>query len=334
MNVNSSVNTGFRYEGLLFIPVLLGAILGIPGTILTARFYGQRIKKTSTSMALSLTALAIFDMITLVLNIPTGGTSLIKFYAVEWEASSEANFVAFFKGIPRYWSNMTLLLAASERVVCVVFPHKTKAICTRRFGIVAIVLIIIMGPIVLSPFCFNEELLVIPSSNDTIKYLQTQPITLIDPDVFKAIGVTGILLYLAVPVIGVLICNICFVSVMMYRFKSKTAKNTRITMTASQMKELRATKLVLIVTVIFLISASPMAIMYYLIVTMDNTVSMVFFLVIRPVCESLESLNYSLNFIVYYTGSRNFRMETRETMYRICHCCKPTRITPVFGIKR
>ncbi|XP_069102043.1 galanin receptor 2b-like [Argopecten irradians] len=332
MDVTSSVDIGFRYEGLLFIPVLLGAMLGIPGTILTARFYGQRVKKTSTSMALSLTALAIFDMITLVLNIPTGGTSLIKFYAEGWETISEANFVPFIKGIPRYWSNMTLLLAASERVVCVVFPHKTKAICTRRFGIVAIVLIIIMGPIVLFPFCLVEELIAMPSNN-TIVYLQTQSIILIDHDLLKDIAVASTVLYLGVPVIGVLICNICFVSVMLYRFKSKTAKNTRTTMTPSQMKELRATKLILIVTVIFLISASPVAIMYYLIVTMDKTVSMGFFLVIRPVCQSLESLNYSLNFFVYYTGSRNFRMETRETMYRICHCCKPTRITPVIKIK-
>ncbi|OWF38651.1 C3a anaphylatoxin chemotactic receptor [Mizuhopecten yessoensis] len=323
---SSGESVPFYYEGLLYIPVLLVTIVGIPGTIITMRFYGRRAKKSTTSTSLFLTSLATFDLLCLVSNIPAVTTSLPTFYIDGWKESSENSIMVYITRIPKYWSNLMLLLIGIERVICVVLPHKMTTIFTRRVGIVCITLIIVLGPVILFPLVIEPPMIL---TNGQATHVQRKTQTLIDADVYRGLVQMVSVLYFGLPVTGILISNLCLVIALLYRFKSKQTTGVRITMTSSQVKELRTTKLVMIVTVIFIVCVCPLVVVYPVISASGEAVPIQVLLVIRPMSAFLETLNYSMNIVVYFIGSINFRTETRHMLSRICRCCKLTTVTPV-----
>ncbi|XP_069102046.1 galanin receptor 2b-like [Argopecten irradians] len=323
-----SANGGFSYECILYIPVIIGTVLGIPGTLITMRFYVKRIKSTFTSTPLFLTCLAVFDMVSLITNIPLVATSVPLFYIDGWKESTDNSIVVYVSRIPKYWSNMVLLFIGVERVVSVLLPHRMKDIFTRRVGVVSITTLIIVGPVVTFPLSIEPPMVVVPS-NGTITHVRRKAQTLIDPDVYRNLISISSLFYFGIPIVGVLITNLSLVIVLLYRFKSKRAKNSRTAMTSSQMKELRTTKLVMIVTVIFIVCVFPLVIIFPVISYSGESVPIGLMLAVRPTSALLETVNYSMNAVVYYIGSSNFRSETREIVSRLCCLCKRSEISPL-----
>ncbi|XP_060084270.1 somatostatin receptor type 4-like [Ylistrum balloti] len=321
LTFDSSTSVGFRYENMLCILVLLVTIIGIPGTIVTMRFYGKRIKKSSTSTALYLSALAVFDMLSLLSNIP--GIALEMSMSILDEENAIA---AYFTRIPKYWSNLTLLLVGIERVVSVVLPHKAPYIFTRRVGTVSVIVIIVIAPVVLLPLAIEPPLVAV-TTNGTITHVRRKVQMLLDPDVYRSLIQIVSVLYFGIPVFGVFISNICLVTLLYGRFKSKRARNIRDTMTSQQVRELRTTKLIMLVTVIFIICVLPLVIIYPVISISGEPIPIQTLLVIHPMSSLLESLNYSMNVVVYFFGSSNFRTETRQMLSRVCGCCRHTTRT-------
>ncbi|XP_069102045.1 bombesin receptor subtype-3-like [Argopecten irradians] len=327
MSKNTSANYGFRYECLLYIPVLLGTIIGIPGNVLTIRFYGRRIKGAMTSTAVFLTSLAVFDMLSLLTNIPSTAIAIPMSYVDGWKDYAGSSIEIYVMRIPRYWSNMTLFLIGIERVISVVLPHKMHGIFTRRVGVVSVVIVVLLGPVILFPLAIEPPLTVVPT-NGTVTHVIRMPHTLFEPDLDNALVVMVSLCYFGIPIFGVLISNTCLMIALIKRYKSKHANNVRNEMSPSQVKELRTTKLVMVVTVIFIVCVFPLVIIYPIISGTGEAVPITLMLIIPPVSSLLETLNYSMNFFVYYIGSANFRTETRATFSRLLCCFKPTEVAP------
>ncbi|XP_060084725.1 proteinase-activated receptor 2-like [Ylistrum balloti] len=325
MALHSRSSLGFRYEGLLYIPILLLTLIGIPGTIVSMRFYGKRIQKSSSSTALFLTSLAVFDMLSLVSNIPT---AISIFYMDEWNEGNKESITRYFTRIPKYWSNLVLLLAGTERLIAVALPHKMATIFTRRVAIVSLIVVIIIAPMILVPLALDPPFVLVPT-NGTITHVQRSVKTFIDPDVLKRLIQMVSVLYFGLPLVGVFISNICLVTLLFNRFNSKRGKSVRDTMTSKQVKELRTTKLVILVTVIFIVCMLPLVIMVPIISVERDAVSIRLMLIMRATSTLLETLNYSMNVYVYYFGSNDFRKETRGMLSSMCGCCKRATVTPM-----
>ncbi|XP_069125436.1 neuropeptide Y receptor type 6-like [Argopecten irradians] len=298
----------------LFIPSIIVSVLGIPGTLITMRFYGKQVKKSKVATSLILTSLAVFDMLTLLLIIPMVGISIHLFYIDGWK---QAKIFALFNAIsrsPRNCSNFMLLLIGIERLVSVAWPHKLSVIFTKRVGIVCVVIVCsVITPITILPMAVEPELVAIQGTEGKY-FVRRLPQININIDLYNIFYQMTIMLYFLVPLGGVFICNITLAILLLKRYRRDRLGRNQSTITPRQARELKTTKLVIVVTIIFIICILPLVVIFPIQTTSGADIPIGGMLLIFPLSMLLESITYSMNAVVYYIGNGTFREEVRNTI--------------------
>lgn len=310
----------------LFFPALVLCVLGIPGTLVTIRFYGKQSLKSSGATSTLLTALAVFDMLSLISSIPYICLAVRMLFVDKKQGKLDffchyyvPNYVVRF---PKYCANVMLMIIATERLFSVIKPHDVKKVFSRKVGLICIIAIAVVIPILLLPLAFEYKCVEIYDENTD--FHQFSEIGKVRP-LFKSIYMINVIFFYSLPLGTVFICNVGLIASLIRRSYSSSHDGL---MTSMQAREMKTTKLVLVVTCIFILCVSPLGIFYPLRGVGDTSIPQPVYRAIMPIATFLESINYSMNALVYFIGSARFRAETRQILCRLL-CCKTHKVSPV-----
>ncbi|XP_033729466.1 adenosine receptor A3-like [Pecten maximus] len=311
----------------LFIPVFLLAIGGIPGTLFSIRFFSKKVGTSTTATNLILNALAVFDFLALLGAIPLAIASVQLF--VRWNQEDYFAILNAITRLPRHYSNLMLLFISIERIVSVAWPHKMKDIFTKRVGMIYIIVIAIIAPPTLVPFAMEPKFVLLNKrTEDDVQYLMQLPQTFVDQKVYDVLYEIAVFVYFALPIGGVLVCNLTLVILLLRRFRSR--HNSTGTLTPAQSRELRTTQLVMAVKAIFLLCVFPLVVILPITSIKGNFMPVKNMMLIISCSQLLENISYSMNAVVYYIGNKRFREEVSE-MCRHFRKPKMTTVEPVTG---
>ncbi|OWF37523.1 Neuropeptide Y receptor type 4 [Mizuhopecten yessoensis] len=307
------------------------SVIGIPGTVVTICFYGKRIKKTTAATPLILTTLAGFDMLSLIFTIPMSAVSIHLFYIDGWKQDRLFAICNAVTRIPKNCSNLMLLLIGIERLVSVAWPHKLKKIFTKKVGIVCVIVVCtIITPMTVAPMAIEPELVAIQGPEGDY-FVRRMPQRDVNPNLYNVFYQNTILLYFVLPLGGVFVCNAALVVLLLKRSRTNRLNRNLNMMTPAQTRELRTTKLVMSVTVIFIVCILPFVVIFPIQTSSGADIPIKGMLLIIPLSMLLECITYSMNAVVYYIGNATFREEIREMMSCACECkiVKTQQVRPI-----
>ncbi|XP_033725792.1 proteinase-activated receptor 1-like [Pecten maximus] len=303
----------FEPVTLLFFPALLLCLIGIPGTIKVIHFYGKQRKKVDGSTPTLLLGLAVYDMLSLVTIIPYICLTInMKFTDIEGTKLFFCHYYVpnYLARFPKYCSNFLLMVIATSRLYSVIRPHTWKKIFSRKVGLVCVLAVTFFVPLSLLPLAVEYSCSDI--DNGTIAYHQYSDIGE-KRGLYRTIYILNMILYFSFPLITVIICNVALIAHMLHRMYNPVAA---LPLTSSQARELKMTKVVVVLTCIFVVCVSPLGIFYPLRGLDISPVPIYVYRAIMPVATLLETINYSSNSLVYYIASSRFRNEVKQDV-----CC-------------
>ncbi|OWF47319.1 Psychosine receptor [Mizuhopecten yessoensis] len=318
---SNSSNTIHDPMTFFLFPALVICFIGIPGTLKTIHFYRRQSKTSAGGTPILLMALAVYDTLALVTSIPYICLAINMLFVDSHEGAQMffchyyiPNYLVRF---PKYCSNFLLMIIAMSRLYSVLRPLTWKKVFTRNlaFGCTGAVTIVI--PFSLLPLAFEFSCAEI--NNNTVAYKQLSDFGK-NRGLFKTIYIFNMIMYYFVPLFTVLVCNIALIIFLFHRMYNPM--NT-VPLTSSQARELKMTKLVLVFTCIFVVCVSPLGIFYPLRGLGNSPIPQPVYRAIMPMATLLESINYSVNSLVYYIGSARFRADVKQII-----CCKKSRVSP------
>lgn len=315
----------------LFVPTFVLSLAGIPGTIVTIYFYGKQVPKSTTSSKVIFTALAVYDMVSLMGCFTFSAVAISQFYVSGSWTHGKSTF-QYVVVVTRYFnecSNLMLLFTSVERVVSVASPHKKKGIFTKKLGIIyIIIIIIIIAPLNAAPIAMAEESLVLfKKKGSDVRYVQRIAMANVNQDLLSVLQNIAPIIYFGLPIGGVVICNIVLMILLKWRTLSRNNSDTQNTM-VSPAREIRITKQVMAITTIFFLCVFPLIVIFPIRLANHTDIQLNTLLVIYPIASFLESVNYSMNAVVYYIGNPLFRKEVRHVMSMLRSRCKTSTVSP------
>ncbi|XP_069102885.1 free fatty acid receptor 3-like [Argopecten irradians] len=330
-NFNGTLNatvTPVTYEPMtiFFYVALLLCLVGIPGTMKVIHFYSKQSKKVDGSTPTLLLGLAVYDMLSLTAMIPYICLT-INMKSTDLEGTRLffchyyiPNYLARF---PKHCSNFLLMIIVVSRLYSVIRPHTWKKVFSRTVGLVCVVGVSVFIPLSLLPLAVEYKCMDL--GND-MRYHQYSDIGK-NRDLYKTIYILNIVLYFSLPIFAVVICNIALVAHLLQRLYSPLAV---LPVTSSQARELKMTKVVLVLTCIFVICVSPLGVFFPLRGFGNSAIPQAVYRNIMPVSTLLETINYSSNSLVYYIASSRFRKDVKQN---ICCIKWSVRVSPEIPVR-
>ncbi|XP_021359672.1 uncharacterized protein LOC110454490, partial [Mizuhopecten yessoensis] len=277
-------------------PALVICLIGIPGTLKTIHFYRRQSKTSAGATPILLMVLAVYDTLALV-TILVCNIALIIFL------------------FHRMYNPMnTVLLTSSQArelkmtklglVLTCIF-----VVCVSPLGIFYPLRGLGSSPI---PQPVYRAIMPVATLLESINYSVNSLVYYIGSARFRADFQQ---------IICFLVCNIALIIFLFHRMYNPM--NT-VPLTSSQARELKMTKLVLVFTCIFVVCVSPLGIFYPLRGLGNSPIPQPVYRAIMPMATLLESINYSVNSLVYYIGSARFRADVKQII-----CCKKSRLLTI-----
>jgi len=231
----------------------------------------------------------------------------------------------YFIMVSKTCSNITLFVVCIERVICVVKPHHVDKILTKKVAMIVVLVIVTATSSTFIPFAFEfkDSTMLNPETNQTMVILVYSSFRDNHESFFRGMYILIFVLHFCLPVLGVVVCNVWLILVLLKRRRQKVHINTTGNAShrkLSESRELRTTKLVLAVTIVFVICVSPLGIYLPLRGFVDLSISPEQYSIMVLVSILLESVHFSANTFVYFLGSPSFRREVKKTFNK-CYSC-------------
>lgn len=229
----------------------------------------------------------------------------------------------------RITSCLTTLLCA-ERFVAVFFPMKAKTICSKRNTGISIAGIYLITLLVFIPFCRKYEA-VENYVNENFTFISMNKTSFYKNNLkfYQVYGTTLNIIFRFAPLLVIPFLNALMIRIVHRTWKQRTrmsADNGHIRVSSRNGKhgsytdQSRITIMLLTVSFVFLVCILPGAV-NSLVTHFVGTYNRLgklrnLYMVISTVTYLLETINSSVNFIIYMAFSRKFRLLYKETF-----CC-------------
>lgn len=311
----------FIYAGLLPLTI----IIGLFGNLLTFVVF-CRINKKWNSATINLFSLALADFFNLLTNSLVVVKENLRIYVPASGNYLHKLFVPYFQTwLPFIFSRFSMIFTifiAAERVLAILVPLKSRYICSKKISILSSILLMAFLTTWFLPYAFYFEL-VYTLNNKTGEYVPQLQKTDFSkhPYFWNLYGNLQITCFQIIPVLITIILNVMitiglFLSVR--RRKKLTAGSSNSQRNEFNTKEIRITKTILTVTVVFTICMIPGAIIHLLILADPESKYYDFRTNLHRFFALLEyelyMVNSAVNFIIYITTSRTYRMEYRKIL--------------------
>ncbi|GFR61834.1 chemosensory receptor A [Elysia marginata] len=327
-NGTSSDNEGNWLRNLESIYLSIGPVfswtviavgaLGITGNILTLLVY-SRLGFVAT-INISYTALAVSDLLCVLTSMVFGFRHAgIPLPGLSARVSEEV--LKLVGAYPHFaFSRTTGLLTAwisLERCICVVFPTRVKVMISRTVTQVAITACFVLGcfPLVFVYAVYKIERRLNPDTNSTSLAL----LSIGGPVQEKLEGTTLFLFAVVYPLVSYVSVTACTVSLVIKLQKSTKWRRTNATAAArgessyqiAPARDLRVTRVVVVVAVVFLACSLPTAAQLVTVATVDGytTIGHLRFLrlINGMVTLLFAEVNSSLNIVIFTVSGQRFR---------------------------
>ena len=298
-------------------PVLI--IMGLLGNILTIVVM-RRPSMKSASATVYLMALAIEDI--LLLGIGAGQwwlAATFRIYLVDQHRAfcKLMYFVSNFLMMTTTW---TVVFVTMQRLICVAFPFKAKALCTRKKAYVSLVALGVIMTIYHSYTFFSVDLVERRTITGAVhKQCGIRPSLMVFH--FKYYNIATLMIQIVVPFVLLAIANVVIiVRVILARLRrGKMQSNSNDIVIDSEVKMMTLT--LVSVSVIFLLLNSTMAfsLMSFYIPFFKNTRDVKILLILQTLNQFstfFNAMNSAINFFLYCITGPTFRRELKSLFCR------------------
>ena len=233
----------------------------------------------------------------------------------------------------RFTSCLTTLLSI-QRFVAVFYPMQAKTICTRSNTIVAIVTIYIVTSLVFIPFIFKYESVEIIVNENITRHVMNKT-TFYENNVkfYSVYGTVLNVIFRFSPLIIIFILNIVMIKVVHRTWKERRSMSiqesdspqtlrlcSRNNRHCSSHDQQKITAMLVTVSMVFLVCILPGAV-NSIATHVASSYSPVgkkrnLYMLISTITFLLETINSSVNFIIYMAMSKRFRL-----LYKEMFCC-------------
>ena len=299
----------------VILPIICAC--GILGIILTIIVLSHKNMSTSTNCYLM--ALAIADLIFLVLLIPRLAENQFEpfsqaynTYVIYTVYSIDIGFMFLLASI---W--LTVMLAV-ERYIAVCRPFLATKLCTVARARIFIVIIFVLAVLIRIVYFWQYTVTFYEHQNATWHFLDRLPFA--DHGFWHVYAVlVDVLLASVIPFIVLLVTNVLLIRAV--RKSTRYLQSNQLTgaksTSGAQREELQITVMLISVIVVFFLCQSP-----YIIYVAINSVrpqNTATFAVFKSVAMLLLTLKSAVNFILYCWFSERFRVTLKRTF--CCKCC-------------
>ncbi|KAK6637426.1 hypothetical protein RUM44_007843 [Polyplax serrata] len=294
---------------------LIICIFGSIANVLNIVVLTQKEMKTHTNLIL--TGLAIADLLVMVEYIPFSYYFYIQPKKYTYNLAVFILFHANFSQVCHTISIWLTVILAVWRNIAIAHPQVNRAWCTNRSTIVAIVATYVICPVICIPLYLVYTLKTSTYKNETIYHVEadTSP------------SMRDINYWIYGFVIKLLPCILLtFLSFRMVMFLIKNEKRQKLLISSKvkndkvrssgkskmqsnrERQSHRATKMLLVVLLLFLITESPQGILGLLSYSLGDMFYTSCYHPLGDVLDFLALFNSSTNFMIYCTMSRQFRV--------------------------
>ncbi|XP_046579528.1 C-C chemokine receptor type 1-like [Haliotis rubra] len=295
------------YIGYVIVPLFF--ILGICGNTLTITvMLGKKFRARTSSLILI--ALSVSDMIYTFI-MPFNKKFLRNMLGFDVRALSSFGCSLFFivHKTSKMSSSWFIVFISFERFIAIVFPLKTKLICTKRNTTIGIVIVFIGQLIFNGIWDFNTKVV----NGICIPNYGTPETAVLS----KTYLVIGTFLYSLLPVGILLVLTPITVFMLARRASKRRAITSNKTLRDDTVK---LTTMLIGVTIAFIILVTPISIAHNVSFALgENIFETQHFgmMVAREILQVMEQLNYSINFLLYVMCSADFRKRLAELFCQV-----------------
>ncbi|XP_046381166.2 galanin-like G-protein coupled receptor npr-9 [Haliotis rufescens] len=295
------------YVGYVIVPLFF--ILGLCGNTLSVAVMISKKFRNKTS-SLILIALSVSDSVFACIT-PFNKTFLRNLLGFDVRALSSFGCSLFFivHKTSKMSSSWFVVFISFERFVAIVFPLKTKFICTKRNTIIGIAVVFIGQLIFNSIWDFNTKIV----DGICIPNYGTPETAVLS----KTYLVIGTFLYSLLPVGIMLVLTPITVFVLVRHHSMRRAMSK----SGSQRDDtVKLTTMLIGVTIAFIILVTPISIAHNVSFALgENIFETQHFgmMVAREILQVMEQLNYSVNFLLYVMCSQDFRKKVAELLCQL-----------------
>ena len=302
-NQLSPQKIAFEYAMVI---VTLFLVLGLFGNLMTINVMNRKHFHRLTS-SLILTSLSVSDTV-LIIMLPFNKKFFLAVLPVDPRSLPSASCKTFywFWRTAKITSSWLVVLISLERFIAVWLPLRAQVINSKKNMIIRIVLIyLIIGS-------FNGAWGVVADVLDTV----CKPNLPSGPEYIEAAKwmiIAGTLIYSIIPACIVLILNILIV----IQLTIQRQKRKYMTETPNTDQLAKTTTMLMTVSMAFIVFVVPISIAHCFTMFLGESIftstnpTVVF---LREVAQTLEQLNYSINFFLYVLSSERFRQQVKEIL--------------------
>ena len=286
----------------------------------------RRLKKGITVLML---ALSVTDLLALFVSCLFSVFLIVRNFYDFWDTQQllQRNFyfVNYIIRFPKTLSSTFTVIIGVERLIAILKPNRIKFVLTRNVAIWLSVAVIVTVPLLMFPMAIEFQVV----DFYDVKLKKWRLTTVFssvgsDRDFYEKFYIVYTILFHIAPIIITSACNI---TLLVYLQR----KTQEITMEAlhslnRMRKEIKVTKPVLIVTLVFICCATPSTVVYLLrsfeVWPTKSRISRT----LVAYAIMLELVNHAINPSIFYFSSKEFK-EDYKNLLRIS--CRSTKVQPI-----
>ena len=289
---------------MVIVPLFL--VLGLFGNLMTINVMNKKHFRHLTS-SLILTSPSVSDTV-LIIMLPFNKTFFLAVLPVDPRSLSSVSCKTFywFWRTAKITSSWLVVLISLERFIAVWLPLRAQVINIKKNMIIRIVLIyLIIGG-------FNGAWGVVADVLDTV----CKPNLPSGPEYIEAAKwmiIAGTLIYSIIPACIVLILNILIV----IQLTIQHQKRKYMTETPHTDQLTETTAMLMTVSMAFIVFVVPINIAHCFTMFLGESIftsTNPTVVILREVAQTLQQLNYSINFFLYVLSSERFRQKVKEIL--------------------
>ncbi|XP_021349447.1 probable G-protein coupled receptor B0563.6 [Mizuhopecten yessoensis] len=311
--------------GMIIIPLL--SLFGAIGNILSLVVLFQQRMRSATNFILA--ALSVSDLLFLMHSLLFSGIN-IQIYLNPFKGKNVRNimyplFGAYGSLVTARITSWLTALLSMERFIAVHFPMKAKRFCSKKHTLIGIFLICIFTIILFLPYALKYKVIEKTKRNKTYSILLKSDLGT-NIDFFDVYGILMNILFRFLPIFVLLVLNslIIYVVKKTWTRRQSMTSNSSVQYKHGSGEQSHITIMLMIVTFLFAACILPGA--------LNSTATHIWteyskFGKARNLKECvsyityfLETLNSSVNFLIYMALSKKFCVTYKETF-----CCKKTQ---------
>lgn len=316
--------TAYKCAVLLWkiIPPFL-ILFGTTGNIITIIVLKQKRLRTSPT-SIFLATLAMSDILALV----TGLLRQWITYTFDVDIRKDVSVAGcrlhwFVVYLSTQCSSWMLVCVTMERVISSFIPHKRRIFCNMRVAYVAVCVIISFLVVLNAHYLFGYGNLISHSSNETVEEVCIPKTEDYSYFILYTWTWIDLCVFYLVPLLFLLIgnCMIIYKVLKSHRRSRQAVAPSAYQVTTSHRRTTSSlTKLLLLVSVIFIVCVTPIVVYpigepYWKEGASEKKVASLFLL--ETEANLLMYINHSVNFVIYFLSGTKFRTEVNRVV-----CCK------------